>query len=161
MKLVLHTQFRENYGAHDWDGEGECPQYWKMKGGNTYICEMDLEQAQSEEFYNLIEGCVTHKSEYAEEYVVGETVVDQCDFKIEDFCESWESPVYMELIEGNRFSCVQSTKIDYSSTCKGRISTYVQVEGEQTDMCTVIEKMDGTVLPYSEFVAELEAAKAA
>jgi hypothetical protein len=26
----------ENYGAHDWDGTGECPQYWKMKGGSEY-----------------------------------------------------------------------------------------------------------------------------
>jgi hypothetical protein len=27
----------ENYGAHDWDGEGECPQYWKFKGGSDYV----------------------------------------------------------------------------------------------------------------------------
>ena len=37
MKLVIQTQFKENYGAHDWDGEGECPQYWKFKGGETYV----------------------------------------------------------------------------------------------------------------------------
>ena len=37
MKLVIYTQFRENYGAHDWDGEGECPQRWKYKGGDTYV----------------------------------------------------------------------------------------------------------------------------
>jgi hypothetical protein len=30
------TQVQENYGAHDWDGKGECPQYWKFKGGNEY-----------------------------------------------------------------------------------------------------------------------------
>ena len=34
--LVIRTQFMENYGAHDWDGTGECPQYWKMKGGSEY-----------------------------------------------------------------------------------------------------------------------------
>ena len=39
MKLVIHTQHKENYGAHDWDGEGECPQYWKFKGGDTYVVE--------------------------------------------------------------------------------------------------------------------------
>jgi hypothetical protein len=27
----------ENYGAHDWDGTGSCPQYWKMKGGSEYM----------------------------------------------------------------------------------------------------------------------------
>ena len=36
MILLIQTQVQENYGAHDWDGEGECPQYWKMKGGNDY-----------------------------------------------------------------------------------------------------------------------------
>lgn len=36
MMLVIRTQYMENYGAHDWDGIGECPQYWKMKGGSEY-----------------------------------------------------------------------------------------------------------------------------
>lgn len=36
MKLMITTQVQENYGAHDWDGQGECPQYWKFKGGNDY-----------------------------------------------------------------------------------------------------------------------------
>lgn len=36
MKLILHTQVHENYSAHDWDGTGECPQYWKAKGGEDY-----------------------------------------------------------------------------------------------------------------------------
>ncbi len=35
--LVVWYQHEENYGAHDWDGEGECPQYWKMKGGHDEI----------------------------------------------------------------------------------------------------------------------------
>jgi hypothetical protein len=37
MKLLITTQVYENYGAHDWDGAGECPQYWKAKGGNDYV----------------------------------------------------------------------------------------------------------------------------
>jgi hypothetical protein len=36
MILVITTQYQENYGAHDWDGVGECPQYWKMKGGSEF-----------------------------------------------------------------------------------------------------------------------------
>jgi len=36
-KLLITTQVYENYGAHDWDGVGECPQYWKAKGGNDYV----------------------------------------------------------------------------------------------------------------------------
>ena len=34
--LVIQTQDYENYGAHDWDGEGDCPQHWKAKGGAEY-----------------------------------------------------------------------------------------------------------------------------
>jgi hypothetical protein len=36
-KLLISTQIYENYGAHDWDGKGECPSYWKAKGGNDYV----------------------------------------------------------------------------------------------------------------------------
>lgn len=36
-KLLITTQVYENYGAHDWDGVGDCPQYWKAKGGNDYV----------------------------------------------------------------------------------------------------------------------------
>ncbi len=39
MKLLISTQYQENYGAHDWDGEGQCPQYWKFKGGQDYVVE--------------------------------------------------------------------------------------------------------------------------
>ena len=36
-KILICTQVYENYGAHDWDGVGDCPQYWKAKGGNDYV----------------------------------------------------------------------------------------------------------------------------
>ena len=36
-KLLISTQVYENYGAHDWDGEGECPHSWRAKGGNDYV----------------------------------------------------------------------------------------------------------------------------
>jgi hypothetical protein len=37
MKLLISTQVYENYGAHDWEGVGPCPQYWKAKGGSDYV----------------------------------------------------------------------------------------------------------------------------
>jgi hypothetical protein len=36
-KLLITTQVYENYGAHDWDGVGQCPSYWKAKGGSDYV----------------------------------------------------------------------------------------------------------------------------
>ena len=35
-------QYRENYGAHDWNGEGACPQYWKSKGGASVLVTADV-----------------------------------------------------------------------------------------------------------------------
>lgn len=39
MQIIIYTQVYENYGAHDWDERGECPQYWKAKGGYTQIVQ--------------------------------------------------------------------------------------------------------------------------
>lgn len=36
-KLLITTQVYENYGAHDWDGVGKCPQRWKAKLGCDYV----------------------------------------------------------------------------------------------------------------------------
>src|SRR6056300_77295 len=94
MKLVIITQFRENYGAHDWDGKGLCPQYWKCKGGSTYVVDVNLDEAQDPGFYAEVGRCIAHRSDYSEEYIIGETLVDDIDFKESDHVEEWESPIY-------------------------------------------------------------------
>lgn len=79
MKIVITTQFRENYGAHDWDGIGECPQYWKFKGGSEYIIDDVQEHVKLNDFFgkkcemivDSIRPKIEHKSEYAEEYILG------------------------------------------------------------------------------------------
>jgi hypothetical protein len=49
MKLMITTQIQENYGAHDWDGVGACPQYWKFKGvaenDYSYFVETDVHRS--------------------------------------------------------------------------------------------------------------------
>ena len=90
MKIVLTTQYVENYGAHDWDGQGQCPQHWKFKGGETYIIE-NLTQAQANDFiqhqltalYKLIE----YSHEAAKEYVVSCEVCEDNHNPLED----WET----------------------------------------------------------------------
>ena len=73
-KLLITTQVYENYGAHDWDGEGECPQYWKAKGGNEYVVKgIDINRAAAIAAAATAE--VNVKSEYFEEYVLGWEVV--------------------------------------------------------------------------------------
>ena len=86
MKLVIITQTRENYGAHDWDGEGEVPQYWKNKVGSEYIVD-DIEHFVTidDDFfakniqsivYDYIAKKIEEKSDYFEETII--------DYSIED-----------------------------------------------------------------------------
>ena len=95
--LVIQTQYKENYGAHDWDGKGECPQYWKFKGGSTYF----VTNLTSEQITKIANGgiptlskLIEYKSDYCEEYIL--------DWEIRDLgkngdgkgpiCEPWETP---------------------------------------------------------------------
>lgn len=84
MKITITTQYSENYGAHSWNGEGECPQYWKNKGGEEYVID-DVPCgffAQGEEkvleFVRTcaeIFGCV-YQSDYACEHILDWQVVE-------------------------------------------------------------------------------------
>ena len=55
MKLHITTQYSENYGAHDWDGKGECPQYWKFKGGEDYFYALGDAGRSEEALAELVE----------------------------------------------------------------------------------------------------------
>jgi hypothetical protein len=74
MMLVISTQVYENYGAHDWDGQGECPQYWKAKGGSEYkILDIPL----NIDYNNLVRFALTgieQNNEHYRETMVGWTV---------------------------------------------------------------------------------------
>jgi len=86
MKLVISTQCRENYGAHDWDGNGPVPQYWKNKGGSEYIVD-DIEHfvAIDDDFfakniksivYDYIAQKIEQKSDYFEETIINYSIED-------------------------------------------------------------------------------------
>ncbi len=75
-KLLISTQVLENYGAHDWDGEGECPQYWKPKGGCDYLVPNFTDYSNVTEFITAIRGQIETNSEYYREYIVDWEVVE-------------------------------------------------------------------------------------
>ncbi len=43
-RVVVSTQVHENYAWCDWDGQDECPQRWKAKGGHDYIVAEGLDE---------------------------------------------------------------------------------------------------------------------
>ena len=71
MQLFIHTQVRENYGAHDWDGVGDCPQYWKSKGGNTYKVQSSLVAAGLlTELVMAVRSRIESESDYMTEEII-------------------------------------------------------------------------------------------
>lgn len=91
MKLVIQTQFMENYGAHSWNGEGKCPQYWKFKGGETYVVRnLNLAQAEKVRLGGIptLKKLIEYDEVGAREYIIDWSVVG--DDHVE--CEEWVTP---------------------------------------------------------------------
>lgn len=61
--LVVHTQHYENYGAHDWDGKGACPQYWKAKGGDCIKVTNAPANIDPDQFYQLAQAKLAYRND--------------------------------------------------------------------------------------------------
>ena len=113
MMIVIRTQFHENYGAHDWDGEGECPQYWKAKGGSEYkILDVPLNIDYNEFVKFALTGIETD-TDYSSEYMV-------------DW--SMESDDYLSWFERSKL------EFDAAITSKEPTMTYQQVLDKQKEL---------------------------
>ena len=71
MILVIETQYMENYGAHDWDGTGTCPQYWKAKGGSSYKITGVPSGIDFQEVMELVSAEIEVSNEYFSESIIG------------------------------------------------------------------------------------------
>ena len=88
MKLVITTQYRENYGT-------EAAPYWKNKMGSVYVVE-GLTEKQTErvriEGIPTLQGLIEYANTGSEEYVIGYSVVGDTA----KVCDDWEAPVVMQ-----------------------------------------------------------------
>ena len=107
--LVIQTQHRENYAAHN-EGykHGVDQAHWKFKGGNTYFVT-DLTSKQINKIANggipTLTKLIESKNEMFEEYIL--------DWEIRDLgkngdgkgpiCEPWETPI--EFYWDNVWKC--------------------------------------------------------
>jgi hypothetical protein len=76
MKLHIQTQVYENYGAHDWDGTGACPQYWKAKGGNDYMVPKVKNAEEATAAIMCLREKIEESNEYFRENIIGWDLVD-------------------------------------------------------------------------------------
>jgi hypothetical protein len=75
-KLLISTQVYENYGAHDWDGTGECPQYWKAKGGNDYVVKDFADFLRAKEAVESLRSEVEEDNDYYREHIIDWEIVE-------------------------------------------------------------------------------------
>ena len=163
MKIVLHTQCRENYGAHDWDGEGACPQYWKYKGGNTYVLHnVSVADAMGREIFDAVEAAVTERNEYFQEYVIGSTLIDDLDYVESEHVAEWDAPINLTLVDG-KFLAHRYEKPDlmWREGFEGKTERWVQVAGNREEYELWYHLDDGRTLLYRDWLAEQEVREAA
>ena len=110
MKLVIQTQYKENYGYHDWDGKGECPQYWKFKGGDTYVV-YNLSSASinkiAQEGIPTLSKLIEYSNEASKEYILDWEIVED-DAEV---CQEWENPTEFQYVDG-KWTCLKFTTND-------------------------------------------------
>jgi hypothetical protein len=85
MKLHITTQYMENYGAHDWDGKGSCPQHWKFKGGEDFFYPLGSAGRSAEAIEELIHFFrkdIEWDDVGSRQYIIGYGIVED-DFRTE------------------------------------------------------------------------------
>lgn len=127
MKLVIETQYRENYGI---DHEtGLDSNYWEPKGGSTYVVENIQEFNDSTQATYLVSLVVEYSNSASMEEII-------CADEMPDGApegEPWENPTYITimreedatvLVAKRRLSCAEELYETYFMHAEGERSHY-------------------------------------
>ena len=147
MKLVISTQYRENYG------DSESP-YWKFKGGDTYVVKNISERDASrirENGIPTLASLINYSNSMSSEEVIGFSILED-DAVV---CEDWESPI--ELVYNKSDGCwyfTRFTKNDgsFRTPIASRFERWIQEEGsrERSDYEATFYMTDGSVVAYED-----------
>ena len=102
VSVLITTQYRENYAAHNEDYKhGVDEPYWKFKGGSQYVIEnvnlYDTEGPTFDEIIKMVEPITTYSNEASEEYVISKELFDDTE-SLKLYLTEWESPTYIKII---------------------------------------------------------------
>ena len=155
-KLVINTQYRENY-SFDNDGYPvEGPEaHWKYKGGSAYVVEgltsgmiNKIGQNGIPELTKLLE----YKNAASEEYIIDWEIAED-DAVV---CEEWETPIVLVFDrEHQEWTAIKVTNNDemgyMRSEIKMKTEKWTMLEGQERDDYTSQFLMaDGQILSYQE-----------
>ena len=154
MKLVIYTQYTENYG------EADAP-YWKNKGGSTYVVE-NLTQPQvtkiKEQGLPTLTALIEYANSFSTESIIGNSVVPDST----SICEEWESPIKLAWTN-NRWTASRVTKNDEFGFLRKEIDRKIEtwdmmMNGERENYnCTYVLR-DGRIGKGSDVASMLEEA---
>jgi hypothetical protein len=98
MKIVINTQYRENYAAHneDYDHGVDTP-HWKFKGGSTYVVPNFSDWNKASKVMKELDSLITYGNAGSEEYIIDWEIVED-NAKV---CESWETVTQIFINEDN------------------------------------------------------------
>jgi len=161
MKLVIQTQYRENYAAHNEDYvHGVDSPYWKFKGGSTYVVAniqssaLYTDSVSAQAMYEIVDeikASICSADEYSEEYILDWEIAN--DNAV--VCEEWESPIQLFFTDG----IWSAMKVDNNRGDMGyRRQEILEVtetwnyesKGERSNYKAEYLMEDGSRLPYSE-----------
>jgi len=129
MKLVIRTQYLENYGAHTWNGEGECPSRWKYKGGDVYVVP-NIDVNNLPKNIDEFEALICYRNPYSEEYVLDWSFEDD-DVKV---WEEWYTPWTIYNLFGDYYAKRFVPSDEYwSPGFKGKNESYLMLAHGERD----------------------------
>ena len=132
MKLAITTQHMENYGAHNWDGKGECPQHWKGKGGAVYVVAGLVPKnitTIAGIWRTMVRPLIESDDEGSREYIIDWGLHDDC----EAVCADWEDPWYITASEAGKLTATRTRK-RYDGKAGSVVETYtMKPHGERED----------------------------
>ena len=129
MKLIINTQYCENYAAHNEDFvPGKSEDAWKYKGGCTYVVE-DITGPQALRIESDGIPTLTSLLEYhnpaSKEYVIDFYVAENST----PVCESWETPTILKYAD-NKWSALKFT----TNGPDGWMNKKIHAKSEQWDL---------------------------
>ena len=144
MKLVIQTQYCENYG------DANKP-FWKFKGGDTYIVP-NLSPAQAERILShgipTLKALIEYKNSMSEEYVTYYRIVED-DVVV---CDEWEAPNMLSW-ENNTWVCrqVQANDGSFRKPVVSKVTKYtMNMGGDKSDLEVSYVVENGSVISYKD-----------
>jgi hypothetical protein len=110
MKLLINTQYKENYAWHNEDYvHGVSEPYWKYKGGSAYVlenvgCPVQTGDAYEmlHEYYPEVVDAISMSDSAQIEYIIDvQLLADSAPLAIEE----WDNPYFINIASDGSITC--------------------------------------------------------